>query len=177
MLRVTARGVMRESTLPRLRGLRSRASVSGARPEPGLWPAGVRCPTERSRGLAKAAGERGGNGARGAMLTPVWEEGCSKYMLFTQGTRCSSPPCGGESRTGENGRDRKERRGHRETGGTEARRGLGILPGLEKRILPNTGGLGTTCRRLRPSEGGPRPHPTPQPTGACVHHHPACFYG
>lgn len=104
---------MRESTLPLLRGLRSRASVSGARPEPGLWPAGVRCPTERSGGLAKAVGKRGGNGARGAMLTPVWEEGCSKYTLFTQGMRCSSPPCRGETerKGGAIGRREGRRRG------------------------------------------------------------------
>ena len=188
---------MRESTLLLLQGLRSRASVSGPHPEPGLWPAGVACPAERTRDLAKAAGKRGGNGARGAMLTPVWEEGCSKYKLFTQAMRCSSPLCGGESkngregeraRTGEKGKEQeRERRGETERKegasgdgpGTEARRGPGILLGLEKRILPNNGGLGTTCRRLRPTEGRSptspahwRSCPSPLPSAFTVN----CFW-
>ena len=132
-------------------------------------------------GSAKAAGKRGGSRARGAMLTPVWEEGCSKYKLFTQAMRCSSPLCGGESK---NGRDRKERRGHRETGGTEARRKTGETARFGKENLTKQRRAGDHVQAAQ-ADGGrvpdsPRPlalvsitstpptppHPPPPPPSA-----------
>ena len=183
---------MRESTLLLLQGLRSRASVSGPHPEPGLWPAGVACPAERTRDLAKAAGKRGGNGARGAMLTPVWEEGCSKYKLFTQAMRCSSPVWGreqerervGESknaregeraRTGEKGRDRKERGGIRRRGGDGGEEGTGDTARFGKENLTKQRRAGDHVQAAQ-ADGGRVPD-FPRPLALMSITPPICFYG
>ena len=175
---------MRESTLLLLQGLRSRASVSGPHPEPGLWPAGVACPAERTRDLAKAAGKRGGNGARGAMLTPVWEEGCSKYKLFTQAMRCSSPLCGGESkngregeraRTGEKGRDRKERGGIRRQAGDGGEEGTGDTARFGKENLTKQRRAGDHVQAAQ-ADGGQVPD-FPRPLALMSITPPICFYG
>ena len=124
----------------------SRPAVRG-RPEPGLWPAGVACPTERAWGLAEAAGKRGGTEREGPRELQSGRRDALNTSCSAGDALQSSPLCGGGSKTGREGRHRKGR------AGTEARgrpRNCWVWKRESYRTRPRAGGSGHW--RLCPSQ-------------------------